>query len=122
MTSISVQISRLGDNHIPATCVLEDMVRIADEFDRDANYVLQQCVNLQLGRVGLPKFHEACGYDARRCFKALLAYEHDLITREAIRDEIFSMNDAAFHGLEAMVNVLLDDQHLAAVYEARYDR
>jgi hypothetical protein len=104
MVSLSVQISRLCDGHIPATTVVEDMIRISDRFDRDAEYVLSQCRNLQLGRKGLPQFHEACGYDAARCFKALLAYEYGFAHREELRREIFALNDAAFHGLEAIVN------------------
>lgn len=108
MLSVAAHISRLAGGHIPAVVVLEDMCRIAHQFGRDEHYVLRQTVNLMLGREGLPELHEACGYDARRCFKVLLAYEEGIIHREALRTEIFAKNEAAFYGLEALVDVMLD--------------
>jgi hypothetical protein len=108
MVTLAVRISRLCTGHIPATCLVEDMIRIAPQFGRDADYVLTQCQNLQLGREDLPKLHEACGYDAARAFKVLLAYEHGIANRDEIRTEIRDMNDAAFHSLEFLVNEHLD--------------
>lgn len=108
MVTLATRISRLCNGHIPATCLVEDMIRVAPQFHRDADYVLTQCQNLQLGREDLPKLHEACGYDATRAFKVLLAYEHGVAHRTEIRAEINDLNESAFHSLEFLVNELLD--------------
>lgn len=113
MITLATRISRLCNGHIPATCLVEDMIRIAPQFGRDADYVLAQCQNLQLGRKDLPKLHEACGYDAARAFKVLLAYEYGVANRAEIQAEIRDSNESAFHSLEFLVNEMLDrDQQL----------
>ena len=113
MVTLAFRISRLCAGHIPATTLVQGLVRIASRFDRDADYVLNQCRNLQLGREDLPKLHKACGGDTARVFKVLLAYEHGIATRSEIRSEIRDSNESAFHSLEFLMNELLDrDQKL----------
>jgi hypothetical protein len=108
MISLGTQISRLCNGHIPATEAAESMIRVADQFDRDADYVLDQCRNLQLGRYGLPQLHEACNYDGERCFKVLLAYEYAFVSREELRKEIFAGNDAALIALAVMAEEVVE--------------
>lgn len=105
--SLAQHIVQLAGGFEPAMVVLEDMCAVAVRYGRDAHYVIRQCVNLGLGREGLPELHEACGYNDSRCLKALLAYEDGLIHRDPLIAEIFRKNEVTFRALERQVDGML---------------
>jgi len=111
-TEIAARIRSLTGGNIPSITLLEDLIRLAPEFDRDVTYVLDQCQNLKLGRVGLGKLHEACGLDSRRALKALLAYEFDFVDGDTFRDAVAATEEAVFYGLENLVNAAMDAEHV----------